>query len=68
MQSKDVVKTAIGHSKYDDQRAERALLKEKRKKAAKHDKNFSETKDKEFIEFCKATELRKKELKRKISL
>lgn len=30
---------------------------------AKRDKNFSETKNKEFIEFCKATGLRKKELK-----
>lgn len=28
-------KMAIGHSKYDDQRAERALLKEKRKKDSK---------------------------------
>ena len=28
-------KIAIGHSKYDDQRAERALLKEKRKKYSK---------------------------------
>lgn len=29
------LKMAIGHSKYDDQRVERALLKEKRKMDAK---------------------------------
>jgi hypothetical protein len=33
------------------------------RKAAKRDKNFSEAKNKEFIEFCKATGLRKQELK-----
>ncbi len=33
------------------------------RKMAKRDKNFSETKNKEFIEFCKATGLRKQELK-----
>jgi hypothetical protein len=33
------------------------------RKEAKRDKNFSESKNKEFIEFCKATGLRKKELK-----
>jgi hypothetical protein len=32
---KIISKMAIGHSKYDDQRAERALLKEKRKKDSK---------------------------------
>lgn len=35
-------KMAIGHSKYDDQRAERALLKEKRKKDSKATLSYQE--------------------------
>jgi site-specific recombinase XerD len=51
--TEDFIKTAVRH---------RSGITRSRK-AAKRDKNFSETKDKEFIEFCKATGLRKKELK-----
>lgn len=49
----DFVKTAVRH---------RSDITRSRKKA-KRDKNFSETKNKEFIDFCKATGLRKQELK-----
>jgi hypothetical protein len=51
--TEDFIKTAVRH---------RSGITRSRK-AAKRDKNFSETKNKEFIEFCKATGLRKKELK-----
>lgn len=51
--TEDFIKTAIRH---------RVGITRSRK-SAKRDKNFSETKNKEFIEFCKATGLRKKELK-----
>jgi hypothetical protein len=51
--SEDFMKTGIRH---------RAGITRSRK-AAKRDKNFSITKNKEFIEFCKVTGLRKKELK-----
>lgn len=51
--SEDFIKTGVRH---------RAGITRSRK-SAKRDKNFSETKNKEFIEFCKATGLRKKELK-----
>lgn len=49
----DFEKTAVRH---------RADIKRSRK-AAKRDENFSETKNQEFIDFCKATGLRKEELK-----
>lgn len=51
--TEDFIKTAVRH---------RAGITRSRK-AAKRDKNFSEAKNKEFIEFCRATGLRKKELK-----
>lgn len=51
--SEDFIKTAVRH---------RSGFKRSRK-AAKRDKNFSVTKNKEFIEFCKATGLRKREMK-----
>ena len=51
--TEDFIKTAVRH---------RSGITRSRK-AAKRDKNFSETKNREFIEFCKATGLRKKELK-----
>lgn len=51
--SENFIKTGIRH---------RAGITRSRK-AAKRDKNFSVTKNKKFIEFCKATGLRKKELK-----
>ena len=51
--TEDFIKTAVRH---------RSGITRSRK-AAKRDKNFSETKNKEFIEFCKGTGLRKKELK-----
>lgn len=51
--TEDFIKTAVRH---------RAGITRSRK-AAKRDKNFSEAKNREFIEFCKATGLRKKELK-----
>jgi len=49
----DFAKTAVRH---------REDIKRSRK-AAKRDVNFSETKNQEFIEFCKATGLRNEELK-----
>jgi len=48
----DFVKTAVRH---------REDIKRSRK-AAKRDENFSETKNQEFVDFCKATGLRKMEL------
>lgn len=51
--TKDFIKTAVRH---------RAGITRNRK-TVKRDKNFSEIKNNEFIEFCKATGLRKKELK-----
>lgn len=51
--SEDFIKTGVRH---------RAGITRSRK-AAKRDKNFSKAKNKEFIEFCKATGLRKNELK-----
>lgn len=51
--SEDFIKTGVRH---------RAGITRSRK-SAKRDKNFSKAKNKEFIEFCKATGLRKNELK-----
>ncbi len=48
----DFIKTAVRH---------RSDIKRSRKPASR-DKNFSETKNQEFIDFCKATGLRKEEL------
>ncbi|BCK00737.1 hypothetical protein [Anaerocolumna chitinilytica] len=51
--TEDFIKTGVRHRE--------SITKSR--KTAKRDKNFSATKNKEFIEFCKATGLRKRELK-----